>query len=104
MRKIKRNDQVIVITGKDKGKQGVVEKILIKQERLIVRGVNVMKKHQKPNPNLNRPGGIISKEMPIHISNVAILDPEANKASKVAFKLEDGKRIRVYKSTQKPLN
>ncbi len=104
MRKLRKNDQVIVRIGKDKGKQGVIDRILPDKNKVIVRGVNLVKKHQKPNPNKNQPGGIISKEMPIDISNVAIFNSETNKADRVVFKIEDDKKIRVYKSTQKPLN
>lgn len=104
MRKLRKNDQVIVRIGKDKGKQGVIDQVLPDKNKVIVRGVNLVKKHQKPNPNKNQPGGIINKEMPIDISNVAIFNSETNKADKVVFKTEDNKKIRVYKSTQKPLN
>ena len=103
MKKIKKSDEVIVITGKDKGKRGVVERVLPDRDRLIVRGVNVVKKHQKPNPSLQRVGGIISKEMPIHISNVALFNKETEKPSKVGFAYEDGKHIRIYKQTKKPI-
>ena len=104
MTKLRKNDQVVVMVGKDKGKQGVIEKILPQDNKVIVRGVNVVKKHQKPNPNLNKPGGIINKEMPIDISNVAIFNGETSKADKISFKMEDDKQIRVYKSTQKPVS
>jgi len=104
MRKLRKNDQVIVRIGKDKGKHGVIDRVLPSKNKVIVRGVNLVKKHQKPNPNKNQPGGIINKEMPMDISNVAIFNSETNKADKVVFKTEDNKRIRVYKSTQKPLN
>ena len=104
MRKLRKNDQVIVRIGKDKGKQGVIDRVLPDKNKVIVRGVNLVKKHQKPNPNKNQPGGIINKEMPIDISNVAIFNSETNKADRVVFKIEDDKKIRVYKSTQKPLN
>jgi len=104
MRKLRKNDQVIVRIGKDRGKNGVIDRVLPSKNKVIVRGVNLVKKHQKPNPNKNQPGGIINKEMPIDISNVAIFNSETNKADKVVFKTEDNKRTRVYKSTQKPLN
>lgn len=104
MKKLHKNDQVIVKVGKDKGKQGVIDRILPDKHKVIVRGVNLVKKHQKPNPNRNKPGGIINKEMPIDISNVAIFNSETDKPDKIVFKVEEGKKIRVYKSTQKPLN
>ncbi|ABD80232.1 50S ribosomal protein L24 [Saccharophagus degradans] len=98
MRKIKRNDEVIVITGKDKGKRGKVNRVL-SDDRLIVSGVQIIKKHQKPNPQMGIAGGIIEKEAPIQASNVAIFNPATNKADRVGFKLqEDGNKIRVFKS------
>lgn len=98
MRKIKRDDQVIVIAGRDKGKRGAVNRVL-PDGRLIVSGVHMVKKHQKPNPQLGVSGGIVEKEAPIQISNVAIYNPASQKADRVGFKvLEDGKKIRVFKS------
>lgn len=98
MRKIKRNDEVIVITGKDKGKRGKVNRVL-SDDRLIVSGVQIIKKHQKPNPQMGVAGGIIEKEAPIQASNVAIFNPKTNKADRVGFKVqEDGNKIRVFKS------
>jgi len=98
MRKIKSDDEVIVIAGRDKGKRGKVVKIL-KDDRLIVSGIQMVKKHQKPNPQAGVQGGIVEMEAPIQISNVAIFNPATEKADRVAFKiLEDGKKIRVFKS------
>ena len=98
MRKIKRDDEVIVITGRDKGKRGKVVKVL-ENNRLIVSGVQMVKKHQKPNPQAGVPGGIVEKEAPIQVSNVAIFNPATEKADRVGFKiLEDGKKVRVFKS------
>ena len=98
MRKIKSDDEVIVIAGRDKGKRGKVVKVL-SDDRLIVAGVQMVKKHQKPNPQAGVAGGIVEKEAPIQISNVAIFNPATEKADRVAFKiLEDGKKIRVFKS------
>lgn len=100
MNKIIKGDKVIVITGKDKGKQGQVVKVL--GDRVVVEGVNVAKRHQKPNPMRGIEGGIIVKNMPLAISNVAILNPETNKADRVGIKLveSDGKvkRVRFFKS------
>jgi large subunit ribosomal protein L24 len=99
MRKIKREDEVIVLTGKDKGKRGKVNKVLA-DDRVLVSGVNVIKKHQRPNPQANIAGGIIEKEAPIQVSNVAIFNSATNKADRVGFKfLEDGRKVRIYKST-----
>jgi large subunit ribosomal protein L24 len=98
MRKIKRDDEVIVITGRDKGKRGKVSKVLA-DDRLIVGGIQIVKKHQKPNPQLGVPGGIVEKEAPIQASNVAIFNPATKKADRVGFKvLDDGRKIRVFKS------
>lgn len=98
MRKIKSGDEVIVITGRDKGKRGKVSKVL-QDNRLIVTGIQMVKKHQKPNPQLGVPGGIVEKEAPIQASNVAIFNSATKKADRVGFKvLDDGRKIRVFKS------
>ncbi len=98
MRKIKRDDEVIVIAGRDKGKRGKVIKVLT-DDRLLVSGIQIIKKHQKPNPQAGVAGGIVEKEAPIAVSNVAIYNNATNKADRVGFKvLEDGKKIRVFKS------
>lgn len=99
MRKIKRDDEVIVIAGKDKGKRGTIKRVL-KDNRFVVSGVNMIKRHTRPNPYNNQPGGIIEREAPIHASNVAIFNAETGKADRVGFKvLEDGSKVRIYKST-----
>lgn len=99
MRKIKKGDDVIVITGKDKGKKGTVLRI-IGTERLLVQGINSVKKHQKPNPSTGVTGGITSKEMSIHISNVAIYNFTLKKADRVGFKLDSNdKKVRFFKAT-----
>jgi len=98
MRKIKRDDEVIVTAGRDKGKRGKVVKVLT-DDRLIVSGVQMIKKHQKPNPQAGVAGGIVEKEAPIQSSNVAIFNPATQKADRVGFKLlEDGQKIRIFKS------
>lgn len=98
MKKIRRDDEVIVIAGRDKGKRGKVTRVL-GDGRLIVAGVQMIKKHQKPNPQANVAGGIIEREAPIQSSNVAIFNPATQKADRVGFKiLEDGNKIRVFKS------
>ncbi|MEX1221032.1 LSU ribosomal protein L24P [Pseudidiomarina planktonica] len=96
--KIKRDDEVVVLAGKDKGKRGKVLKVVAGADRVIVEGVNVVKKHQKPNPALNVPGGIMEQEASIHVSNVAIYNPETGKADRVGFRFEEGKKVRVFKS------
>ena len=98
MRKIKRDDEVVVVTGRDKGKRGKVTRVL-SVDRLLVTGVQIIKKHQKPNPQAGIAGGIIEKEAPIEASNVAIFNPATQKADRVGFKvLDDGRKIRVFKS------
>jgi large subunit ribosomal protein L24 len=98
MRKIRKGDDVIVITGKDKGKRGTVLR-LVDDEHLVVENVNVVKKHQKPNPQRGIPGGIVDKEMPLQVSNVALYNPQKGGADRVGFKtLEDGRKVRVFKS------
>ncbi|MDD3884979.1 MAG: 50S ribosomal protein L24 [Gallionella sp.] len=98
MRKIKKNDDVIVIVGKDKGNRGNVLQVL--GDYLLVAGINKVKKHQKPNPVKGLSGGIVEKELPIHISNVAIYNATAKKADRVGIKsLEDGRKVRVFKSS-----
>lgn len=98
MRKIRKGDDVIVIAGKDKGKRGNVLRVL-DSDQLLVEGVNKVKKHQKPNPMKGQAGGIIEKEMPIHVSNVAMFNPALKKADRVGVKvLEDGRKVRVFKS------
>ena len=98
MLKIKRDDEVIVIAGKDKGKRGKVLKVL-DNDRVLVSGIQMIKKHQKPNPQLGVPGGIVEKEAPIQVRNVAIFNSATNKADRVGFKiLEDNKKIRIFKS------
>jgi len=98
MRKIKKNDDVIVIAGKDKGSRGSVLSVL--DDRLLVSGVNKVKKHQKPNPVKGEPGGIVEMEKSIHISNIAIYNAAAKKADRVGIKtLEDGRKVRIFKSS-----
>ncbi|MAC47884.1 50S ribosomal protein L24 [Oceanospirillum beijerinckii] len=104
MRKIKREDEVIVIAGKDKGKRGTIKRVL-QDGRIVISGVNMVKRHTKPNPMLGTQGGIVEREAPIHSSNVAIYNKETNKADRVGFKvLEDGSKVRIYKSTQKEID
>ncbi len=98
MGKIKQADEVIVLAGKDKGKRGNVQAIL-DDKRVLVAGINMMKKHQKPNPQAGVAGSIIEKEAPIQISNVAIYNTATNKADRIGIKIDNGKKIRVFKST-----
>jgi large subunit ribosomal protein L24 len=98
MRKIKKGDDVIVIAGKDKGKRGSVLRV-VDTEHLLVEGINLVKKHQRPNPMKGTAGGIVDKEMPLHVSNVAIYNPASQKADRVGIKLlNDGRRVRVFRS------
>lgn len=98
MRKIKKGDDVIVIAGKDNGKRGSVLRVT-DDDRVVVEGCNMAKKHVKPNPNTGESGGIVDKEMPLHISNVAIFNPATGKGDRVGVKtLEDGRKVRYFKS------
>jgi len=104
MSKIKRDDEIIVTAGKDKGKRGKVLKVQ-EDGRLLISGINIIKKHQKPNPQLNIVGGIIEKEAAIQASNVAIFNPTSGKGDRIGFKiLEDNKKIRVFKSNGEALS
>ncbi|MBS7327691.1 MAG: 50S ribosomal protein L24 [Oxalobacter sp.] len=96
MKKIRKGDEVIVLTGKDKGKRGKVERVV--DDRVVVAGVNVAKKTIKPNPMTGATGGIEDKLMPIHVSNVALFNEKTGKADRVGFKEVDGKKVRVFKS------
>lgn len=99
MRKIKRDDEVIVVAGRDKGKRGKVIKVL-EDGRLLVSGIQIIKKHMRPNPQAGQPGGIIEKEAPIQASNVAIFNSATQKADRVGFKiLEEGSKVRIFKSS-----
>jgi large subunit ribosomal protein L24 len=97
MSKIKKGDNVVVITGRDKGKRGDVSRI-VDDGHVIVNGINTVKKHTKPNPMKNQPGGIITKEMPIRACNVALVNPATGKADRVGFKVENGRKVRIYRS------
>jgi large subunit ribosomal protein L24 len=98
MRKIKKGDDIVVITGKDKGKRGPVLRV-VDAEHVVVEGVNLVKKHQRPNPMKGQTGGIVDKEMALHVSNVAIYNPATKKGDRVGIKvLNDGRRVRVFKS------
>ncbi len=98
MLKIKRDDEVIVLAGKDKGKRGKVRKVLT-DNRVIVTGINMVKKHTRPNPQAGVAGGIVEREAPIQVSNVAIFNPESSKADRVGFKVEGDTKVRIFKST-----
>ena len=95
--KIKKGDQVIVITGRDKGKTGEVIKAMPKESKVLVRGINLVKRHTKPTQD--NAGGIVSKEQPIHVSNVALIDPKSGKATRVGIKIENGQKVRVAKKS-----
>jgi large subunit ribosomal protein L24 len=99
MNKIRKGDQVIVLTGRDKGKRGTVT-ARVDEDHVLVEGINVSKKHVKPNPMKGTTGGVVDKTMPIHQSNVAIFNPATGKADRVGVKLQDdGKKVRVFKSS-----
>ena len=95
--KIKKGDKVIVLAGKDRGAEGEVINVMPKADRVVVRGVNMIKKHQRQTPQ--QEGGIITREASIHVSNVALKDPSTGKATRVGFKIDDGKKVRVAKAS-----
>lgn len=105
MRKIVKGDDVIVIAGKDKGRRGTVTKIFVKEGKVLVEGINMAKHHVKANPQAGENGGIVEKEAPIQISNVAIYNSATGKADRVGIKtLEDGKKVRIFKSNNEVID
>jgi len=103
MRKLKKGDNVVVITGRDKGKRGDVARV-VDASHVVVNGINTVKRHTRPNPLKNQPGGIVAKELPIHVSNVAIWNPVTQKADRVGFRtLDDGRKVRFFKSNGEQL-
>lgn len=103
MNRLRKGDEVIVVAGKDKGKLGTVAQVM-QNDKVLVDGVNLVKKHVKPNPMTGEQGGIVNKEMPIHVSNIALYNPETKKADRVGFKVEDGQKTRFFKSTNKAVD
>ena len=99
MQKIRKGDEVIVLAGRDKTRRGTV--LNVDGDRVVVEGINVVKKHVRPNPMAGVQGGIVDKTMPIHISNVALINPETDKADRVGFSVVDGRKVRVYRSNGK---
>ena len=98
MRRIRKGDDVIVVAGKDKGRRGTVLRVL-ENDKIVVQNINMVKKHQKPNPAMGAAGGIVEKEMPLHLSNVMLFNPATGKGDRVGFKfLEDGRKVRYFKS------
>ncbi len=99
MRKLKKGDEIVVLAGKDKGKRGVVLNVMQDLDKIIVENINMVKRHTKGNPAQGTPGGIVEKEMPLHISNVAVWNPVSDKADRIGIKmLEDGQKVRFFKS------
>jgi large subunit ribosomal protein L24 len=104
MRKFRKGDQVVMLSGRDKGRQGAVIRVL-DDDQLVVEGINLVKRHQRPNPQAGKQGGILSKEMPLHVSKVAIWNPATKKADRVSFKtLADGKKVRRFSSNGEMLD
>ena len=98
MNRLRKGDRVIVTTGRDKGRQGTVIRVL-EDDHVVVENVNMVKKHQKPNPQQNTPGGIVQKEAPIHVSNIMLFNPATKKGDRIGFKkLDDGRKVRFFKS------
>ncbi len=104
MKRIKQGDEVVIIAGKDKGRRGNVIRVY-DDDRVLVEGVNIARKHQKPNPNAGVPGGIIEKEMPLDISNVMVYNPSAGKGDRIGIRyLADGRKVRYFKSNDEVLD
>jgi len=106
MQKLVTGDEVIVIAGKDKGKRGKITQVILgdrKGTKFLIAGINMVKKHQKPNPQLQVQGGVVEKEAPINASNVAIFNAETSKGDRVGFEVKDGKKVRIFKSTNKTI-
>lgn len=99
MQKIRKGDEVIVLTGRDKRRRGTV--LNVNGDQILVEGINVAKKHVRPNPMTGVQGGIVDKTMPIHISNIALVNPETDKADRVGFSVVDGRKVRVFRSNGK---
>ena len=98
MNRIKKGDRVVVTAGKDKGKQGDV--VSVAGDRVVVSNINIIKRHTKPNPQANQPGGVVEREAPIHISNVMLFNPASGKGERIGIKeLEDGRKLRVFRSS-----
>jgi len=103
MNRIKKGDQVIVTAGKDKGKKGDVVRVL--GDKVVVSNINIVKRHTKPNPQANQPGGVVEREAPIHISNVMLFNPATGKGERIGIKvLEDGRKLRVFRSSGEALD
>ena len=100
--KIKKGDQVVVNTGRDKGRRGEVIEVQRTENRVLVQGCNIVKRHTRPTQT--NPGGIINKEAPLHISNVSLIDPDSGKATRVGYKVKDGKKIRIARASGKALD
>ncbi len=105
MKKIRKGDEVVILTGRDKGSRGRVSLVLPDKDRVLVENVNVVKRHIRPNPAKNIAGGIVDKEMPIHVSNVAIFNSSTSRPDKVGIRtLEDGRKVRFFKSTNEVID
>ncbi|WP_108649083.1 50S ribosomal protein L24 [Dongshaea marina] len=102
--KIRRDDEVVVLTGKDKGKRGKVTSVLTGENKVVVEGVNMVKKHEKPNPQAGIQGGIVEREAPIHVSNVAVYNHDSGKADRIGFRVEEGRKVRYFKSNGNLVN
>ena len=97
--KLKKGDKVVVLAGKDRGKQGEITQVMPKDGKAVVEGINMVKRHTKPNPQMGAPGGIVEKEAPLQVSNIALFNPVTQKPDRVGFRtLEDGRKVRFFKS------
>ena len=105
MNRIRKGDEVVVLAGKDKGKRGIVLRLLKEDDKVVVENINMSKRHTRGNPMQGQPGGIVEKEMPLHISNVAIWNPVTSKPDRVGFRnLEDGRKVRFFKSNDEVID
>lgn len=103
MRKIRKGDEVIVIAGRDKGRRGHVIRVLPDEQQVVVENINTVKKHQRGNPQTGTAGGIVDREMPLHVSNVAIYNPASGKADRVGFRMEGERKVRIFKSSNETI-
>ena len=102
--KVKKGDEVIVLAGKDKGKKGKIVKVIPEDRRVVVSGINKIKRNQKPNPGRGLAGGIVEMESPMHVSNVALVDPKTGKGTRVGYKIENGSKVRVARGSGEVIN
>ena len=104
MNRIRKGDEVVVIAGKDKGKKGKIIRVIVEDRRVVVEGINKIKRHQKPNPQRQIAGGIVEMESPMHVSNVALADPKSGKPTRVGYKIDKGNKVRIARRSGEVIN